>query len=123
MIKYEVTVYSNGAQEWRLNGRLHRVDGPAFIGEHGYEVWYLDGKCHRVGGPAVTGPNGHKEWHYKGNLHREDGPAIIEASGHKAWCLNGFEATEEEVMGHTIAVDGKEVKISRESYLKLKEAL
>ena len=59
----------------------------------------------------------------KGTLHREDGPAIEYADGYKEWYLNGDKVTEEEVMGHTITIDGKEIKISNESYKNLKENL
>ena len=42
---------------WRLNGKLHRTDGPAHIGyyesgELRCEAWWLNGKHHRTDGPA-----------------------------------------------------------------------
>ena len=44
-------------EEWRLNGLLHRVDGPAEIyyrenGKIWWKNWYLKGKRHRIDGPA-----------------------------------------------------------------------
>ncbi len=44
------------------------------------EKHYLNGKLHRVDGPAVTFNNGTQKWFIEGKLHREDGPAIIEGS-------------------------------------------
>jgi hypothetical protein len=72
-IKYEVEVYTNGDKYWRLNGKLHREDGP-----------------------AVEGSGGSKSWYLNGNLHREDGPAIEYRSGYNVWCLNGKGLTKEE---------------------------
>ena len=43
MIEYTVKVHEDGTQEWFLNGKLHREDGPAIIAG-GYQVWFLDGK-------------------------------------------------------------------------------
>jgi len=32
-----------GSKSWRLNGKLHRVDGPAVIGRDGSRYYYLNG--------------------------------------------------------------------------------
>ena len=74
MIEYTVKVYDDRT-EWRLNGKLHREDGPAIDSANGDEGWYLSGKYHRIGGPAI-------KW----------------ISGYKAWWLNGKEVTEAEAM-------------------------
>jgi hypothetical protein len=42
---------------------LHRHDGPAVEWSDGYEEWYVDGKLHRLDGPAVEWPDGDKEWY------------------------------------------------------------
>ena len=123
MIKYEVTVYENGREEWRLNGKLHRVDGPAVKCSDGYEEWCLNGKKHRVDGPAIKWSDGYESWYLNDKLHRVDGPAVKRPNGSEEYWLNGVEVTKEEVMGHTITIDGKTVRISRESYLKLKETV
>ena len=72
MIEYTVQV-SQDKTEWRLDGKLHREDGPAIEWESGDKFWYL-----------------------KGYLHREDGPAIEYADGSKSWWLNGENLSEEE---------------------------
>ena len=75
MIKYTVEVSTRGDKFWRLNGELHREDGPAIERAGGYKEWWLNGE-----------------------LHREDGPAVERAGGTKSWYLNGEPVTEEEVM-------------------------
>jgi len=77
MIEYTVTVQTNKT-EWRLNGELHRTDGPA---------------VERIGG--------YKEWLINGELHRADGPAVQWANGATEWFLNGVEVTEADVMSPT----------------------
>ena len=72
-ITYKVIVYGDGSKYWRLNGKLHREDGPAI--EHS---------------------NGSKSWHLNDELHREDGPAIEYSDGYEEWYLNGKKYTEEE---------------------------
>lgn len=43
---------------WRnQQGRLHRLDGPAFI-QGNIQIWHLDGKRHRLDGPAFVCPDG-----------------------------------------------------------------
>ena len=123
MIKYEVTVEDDGTQEWRLNGKMHREDGPAYLSHDGWKAWYLNGKLHREGGPAVIGSDGYNAWWLKDERHREDGPAIVYPDGNKEWWLNNKEVTEADVMGHKITVDGKEVTLSAESYKNLKASL
>ena len=100
MIEYTVKVHDNGDIYWYLNDKLHREDGPA---------------CEYA--------NGTKEWYLNGKEHREDGPAVEWSDGSKAWFLNGKQVTEKDIIGHTIVIDGKEIKISNESYKNLKENL
>ena len=59
-------------------------------------LWRLNGKLHREDGPAAEWSDGYKEWWLNDKLHREDGPAIEGADGAKEWYLNGKEYTEEE---------------------------
>ena len=110
----------DGITEYRLNGELHREDGPAVDNGYGCEMWYLHGELHREDGPAQTmddgdfwhlhghfhredGPaieyvSGHKEWYLNGVHHREDGPAYESADGYKEWCLNGEEVNPETIV-------------------------
>lgn len=75
-------------QEWCLNGKLHRIDGPAVIRIDGAKWWYQYGTLHRVGGPAAEHSDGTKYWLINGKFHREDGPACEFADGNKYWYLN-----------------------------------
>ena len=45
--------YAPGGFKYTLNGRPHRPNGPAFIGDYNAEPWYLYGKRHRYYGPAL----------------------------------------------------------------------
>ena len=38
MITYQVKVYENGSQDWYLNGKRHREDGPAIIRPSGVRM-------------------------------------------------------------------------------------
>ena len=44
MITYEVKVYSDGNRYWTLNGKFHRMDGPAIEWANGGKFWYIHGK-------------------------------------------------------------------------------
>ena len=66
MNTYEVTeTFAGGKrirQEWRVNGKYHRVDGPAWIeyipdGSIWCEQYYIEGKYHREDGPACITRN------------------------------------------------------------------
>jgi hypothetical protein len=94
-MKYEVGVNEYGTY-WRLNGELHRENGPAIEYASGSKSWWLNGELHREDGPAVEYSNGTKSWWLNDKLHREDGPACEYADGTKEWWLNGEELSEEE---------------------------
>jgi hypothetical protein len=43
-----------GSTEWRNEkGQWHREDGPAVEWSNGDEEWYINDKLHRINGPAV----------------------------------------------------------------------
>ena len=69
---YKVKVYNNGYEEWYLNDKLHREDGPAVEWDNGYKSWYLNGKRHREDGPAIEYSDGDKEWYLNGIEYTED---------------------------------------------------
>ena len=66
------------------------------VDRHGDKWWSLNGKRHRVDGPAVEYANGYKVWWLNGKLHRENGPAIEFVDGDKSWWLNGLWFTESD---------------------------
>ena len=71
-------------EEWRLNGVLHREDGPARTYSNGTKQYYKHGYLHRIGGPAVEANYGYctkTVYYYEGKIHNEKGPAYIER-----WC-------------------------------------
>ena len=57
---------NNNAQIWYLNGKLHRLDGPARIFPDDSKEWYINGKHHRTDGPAFIGSDGRQEWWING---------------------------------------------------------
>ena len=61
----------DGTKEWRLNGNLHREDGPAIKWTNGDKAWFLNGKKHREGLPAIEYANGNKVWYLKGKHYSE----------------------------------------------------
>lgn len=89
-------ILPNGSKYWLLNGKLHRLDGPAIEQADGRKEWWIDGKLHRVDGPAIEWPIGLKEWFQNGERHRVDGPAAEWADGDKEWWIDGIRLTEEE---------------------------
>ena len=60
MIKLKI--YKSGFKSWRLNGKLHREDGPAIEHPDGTKEWRLNDKLHREDGPAIERPDGSEEW-------------------------------------------------------------
>jgi hypothetical protein len=83
--------------------RLHREDGPAkicVIGDRlGDEFWYLDGRDHRIGGPArnwiskfweTAGTYNYRhQWYRNGIKHRLNAHATIKYSGAKEYWIFG----------------------------------
>ena len=102
MIEYTVIVDDNGDRCWRLNGKLHREDGPSVEYANGTREWYLNGKLHREYGPAIEYSDGSRCWYLNDNLHREDGPAVEWHTGSRQWFLNDVEYTEEEFIKKTV---------------------
>jgi hypothetical protein len=86
-------VYGN--KFWRLNGKLHREDGPAIEYMDGAKVWYLNGERHCIGGPAYES-SFLNTWWKNGKLHREDGPAVEYIGGTVEWWLNDEILSKEE---------------------------
>jgi hypothetical protein len=64
----KLKTYPSGRQEWLLNGKYHREDGPAIIFPDGHQHWCLNDKLHREDGPAVIWPDGSEYW-YANNKH------------------------------------------------------
>ena len=50
--------------QYRVNGQLHREDGPAVEYNNGTKYWIIKDKNHRSDGPAVEWFNGRKSYYY-----------------------------------------------------------
>jgi hypothetical protein len=73
------------------NGKLHRTNGPAYIGKDGTQASYYNGILHREGGAAfISGDGQFREWYKNGFLHNTDGPAQI-YHGISRYFVNGRE--------------------------------
>jgi hypothetical protein len=84
----EPTIDRYGTKEWWLNGKRHRVDGPAIEDIDGDKVWFLNDKLHRVDGPAIEDIDGDKEWYLNDRRYKFDD-----------WLnVNKFISEEEKVM-------------------------
>jgi hypothetical protein len=84
-------IFENGTKRWYNDNRLrHREDGPAVQYKSGTNFWYINGKLHRINGPAVDDIH-YKKWFVNGKLHRLDGPAIDYIGGYKEWYINGIQ--------------------------------
>jgi hypothetical protein len=58
-----LSIDDGGTKVWRLDGKLHRLDGPAVEYPHGEKVWCMNGILHRTDGPAFEYPDGRKSWY------------------------------------------------------------
>ena len=74
------------------------------VNDYGDRCWRLDGKLHREDGPAIEYADGARWWYLNGNLHREDGPAIEYLDGRRSWYLGGVKYTEEDFIKKTLKV-------------------
>ena len=63
---------------------------------NGNVYWHVDGKRHRLDGPAIELANGHREWFVDGQRHRLDGPAVEWINERRFWFVNGKYLTESE---------------------------
>ena len=64
--------HANNSRAWYANGKLHRLDGPAWEQLDGSKFWYINGKQHRLDGPAVEWPDGEKQWFVDGKQVTEE---------------------------------------------------
>jgi antitoxin component YwqK of YwqJK toxin-antitoxin module len=138
-LEYICEYYANGQlvyEVYRLNGKLHNPNGPAYRSWHEngqleYEEYRLNGKLHNPNGPAVRG------WHENGQLwyerywlngkrHNPNGPAL--RSWHEngelryeEYYLNGKELTKEQFedkmnkpscADRIVVIDGVEYKLT-----------
>lgn len=69
-------IYNGGGEIYYKEDEYHRTDGgPAIDMGPDDQAWYVEGKLHRLAGPAVINPK-EISYYVDGKLHRLDGPAI-----------------------------------------------
>ena len=86
------------------------------ISSEGAQLWKLDGLLHREDGPAVIWPDGGQEWWLNGNLHREDGPAVIEPDGTQEWWANSIKYSNIDEWATAIGIDPETVLVLKLQY-------
>ena len=104
----------DGSIEYRLNGKLHREDGPAKIWPNGSIAWCLNGKLHRTGGPAAIFPSD-IIWYTNSKYHRLDGPAVIQSNilsgSFIRWFIHGINYQEEDYIEYLLEYYPQEISI------------
>ena len=81
----------------------YRLAGYQILADINRVVWRLNHKLHRTDGPAYIGTDGIQEWYIHGKLHRTDGAAVIRSDCSQEWWLNDRELTESD--WHTACSD------------------
>jgi len=99
--------HPNGDKWWYKEGEVHRLNAPACISS-GIEVWRVNGDLHREDGPAIKVKKGYynrydnwyhgiiEGWYRHGIRHREGGAAVIYKDKRREWWLNGIKYTKED---------------------------
>jgi hypothetical protein len=102
-------------REYRVDGALHRTDGPAIEFCDGIvKKWYNMGQLHRLDGPAEE-LNGASCWWVDGKLHRLDGPAFETDTDYREWWINDQELTRCEFERHPLVIFHQLSKLKSES--------
>jgi hypothetical protein len=70
------------------------VNVEQYVDEYGTARYKLNGALHREDGPAIKYLDGEKQWFKNGERHREDGPAVVYDDGVEEWWLEGIQYTE-----------------------------
>ena len=71
--EYIIQNYKDGTKYWYNNkGQYHRLGGlPACEYVNGNKSYYENGKLHRLNGPAYEGLNGYKSYYFFGKEYTE----------------------------------------------------
>lgn len=92
-----VELNSGYCQHW-INGKLHRLDGPAVYNvTRSFFEYYENNKFHRLDGPAriirrpPTPEHDIEQWFCEGKFHRMDGPARIAQNGSVEYYIHGVK--------------------------------
>ena len=94
---------------------LHNENGPAVINPNGDCEWWLNGKKHRIDGPAIShDSDNYFEWWVDGKRHNENGPAICFANGNYSWFIDNINYSQSEFLA--ISRENKLKTILHESY-------
>ena len=136
-----IEYYQNGnisSEHYFLDGKRHRVDGPAYIyysqdGKIQYEEYYLNDKHHREDGPAFIsyyedGKIEHESYYLNGQYHNPYGPAYIYYSqdgkiDYESYYLNGECLSKENFNNRNNKKDSCQGRINTMKQSNFKENL
>jgi hypothetical protein len=92
-------------------------DGTWVRKDRGGNILYTlskNGKIHRLDGPAYEYADGAKGWWVNGKIHRLDGPAYEYADGTKGWWVNGKQLSEEDFNQHPEVIRHRRIQATFE---------
>ena len=125
--KPTLSITEDGTKIWHLDGKRHRIDGPAVEYQNGTKFWLFYGKLHREDGPAIVRSDGTKEWFLNGERHRIDGPAIESEDGREVWYLFGKRFRSEEAWRAAVTQQGlsesKKTKLNKEQLETIRDTI
>lgn len=85
------TVDADGVIMYRIDGVLHRDDGPAKAWpDFNEEEWWVNGELHRIDGPAVVSDDPGVKWSVQGLRPPVDGRESEDyVDGRRLWWVRG----------------------------------
>ncbi len=116
----------NNAYFVRVDGILHKDDGPAIVWADGTFDWRQNGKPFRADGKPTTESPKYRKWyhHEDGAIGRVGGPAFETVTGYREYWLNGqyFDTKSEydakcQLLGIAV-VSQSDVDNSHQDWLK-----
>jgi antitoxin component YwqK of YwqJK toxin-antitoxin module len=85
-----------------LDGKVHRINGPAVICQGVLFIWAKNGKVHRDDLPAVETQDDSLQIYYEdGFKHRVNGPAVISGNTKEYWIYNRQFIDEDEYVNES----------------------
>lgn len=136
-VRYYSSIELKYTETWKLDGKIHRSDGPAFIeyypdGNLKREDWKIHGDFCRSDGPAYiqyysNGQAKIQEWIFNNLAHRSDGPAYIHYHEdgiikHFRWYKDGRDINDQilEYMRENELVDPLNIPLEHQLIIKMK---
>ena len=75
---------------------LHRIGGPAINWKDGANEWFISGRRHRLNGPVFESVSDYRDWSLNDKLHCIEGHAVERADGTREWWVSGVRYAERD---------------------------